>query len=56
MKHKRVTNKRMKQMLNDITDNDEVNVDQNDDQLLLERKNMSVDDDHQLLNIDSQEK
>lgn len=56
MKHKRVTNKRMKQMLNDITDNEGLHSEQEDDQLLIEKKNLSVDDDHQLLNIDSQDK
>ena len=46
----------MKQMLNDITDGDGVKTEKDNDQLLLERKNLSVDDDHQLLNIDSQDK
>ncbi len=55
MKHKRVTNKRMKQMLNEIgVDIDEKKEDE--DQLLLEQKKMSVSDDKQLLNIDSQDK
>ncbi|MDO6497301.1 hypothetical protein [Photobacterium sanguinicancri] len=54
MKHRRVSNKRMKQLLAEVgigQDNHE-----NEEQALLEKKQQSVNPDKQLINIDSQNK
>ncbi|MEZ8095546.1 hypothetical protein L4D00_07340 [Photobacterium swingsii] len=54
MKHRRVSNKRMKQLLAEAgigQDNQE-----NEEQALLEKKQQSVSPDKQLLDIDSQNK
>ncbi|WP_162844290.1 hypothetical protein [Photobacterium jeanii] len=54
MKHKRVSNKRMKEMLAEAgigQDNQE-----NEEQALLEKKQQSVSPDKQVFNIDSENK
>lgn len=55
MKHRRVSNKRIKQMLNEIGIGNEHDKD-DDQQLLLEKRHQSVSPDKQVFDIDSENK
>lgn len=54
MKHRRVSNKKMKQIMHDIGMKDQPEDD--DSQLLLEQREQSVNDDKQLVQLDSENK
>ncbi|MGF1828259.1 hypothetical protein [Photobacterium angustum] len=54
MKHRRVSNKKMKQIMHDIGMTDQPEDD--DSQLLLEQREQSVNDDKQLIKLDSENK
>lgn len=53
MKHRRVSNKKMKQIMHDIGMTDQPD---DDSQLLLEQREQSVNDDKQLIKLDSENK
>ncbi|WP_158304862.1 hypothetical protein [Photobacterium angustum] len=53
MKHRRVSNKKMKQIMHDIGITDQP---EDDSQLLLEQREQSVNDDKQLIKLDSENK
>ncbi|WIH20250.1 hypothetical protein [Photobacterium damselae] len=53
MKHKRVSNKQMRQMMSDLGIGDDR---QDEEQLLLERRDQAVSEDKQLINLDSENK
>ncbi|EJN6959896.1 hypothetical protein C5F64_17995 [Photobacterium damselae subsp. damselae] len=53
MKHKRVSNKQMRQMMSDLGIGDDH---QDEEQLLLERRDQAVSEDKQLINLDSENK
>jgi len=55
MKHRRVSNKKIKQMLNEIGIGSDLEKD-DDQQLLLEKRQQSVSPDKQVFNIDSENK
>lgn len=54
MKHRRVSCKKMKQMMADIGIGDQQQEDES--QLLLEKKDQSVQDDKQMIKLDSENK
>lgn len=53
MKNKRVSNKQMRQMMSDLGIGDDH---QDEEQLLLERRDQAVSEDKQLINLDSENK
>lgn len=55
MKHRRVSNKKMKQMLNEIGVGHDTDK-EDDQQLLLEKRQQSVSSDKQVFNLDSENK